>query len=174
MKIVFPVNGLLRLRLSRSRAFSFTRTQWPQQSRNQDIISETRERIEAIDELLAENKTEKRRLNQMYQRGRCEQEYFDSEWTRLERETEALQREREKAERILLRHTGTAQQLEELENIGADLQDGELTFTKKRTTLERLRTNIMMEPASDGGEQWLVVEVLGYQRRICLKNESAR
>src|SRR2546421_4000636 len=61
-----------------------------EQDRIQDIMSEAQARVDAIDELVAENRAEKRRLNQMYQRGRCEQDYFDAEWTRLEREEEAL------------------------------------------------------------------------------------
>lgn len=145
-----------------------------EQAKLETVLEDTQARIATIDELLEENKGQKHRLNRMYQKGQCDEEYFDAEWKRLNDEDTALMREREKAQGIVNQHTASAGQLEELYAIGDDInQDEEATFEVKRRTLERLRTHITIEERDADGQQWLTIEVLGHSKRVCLKNGSA-
>jgi Recombinase/Recombinase zinc beta ribbon domain len=138
------------------------------------MLTETRQRLEAIDELVVENHEEKHRLNQMYQKKRCDEAYFEAEWTRLTEEEEALYRERDKAMRVLEKQQASGRQMDELEAISAEIRTatGELTFERKRHFLERLRCQVTVEPAGEGGTRWLIIEVLGHKRRVCLKTHS--
>lgn len=145
-----------------------------EQAKLETVLEDTQARIATIDELLEENKGQKHRLNRMYQKGQCDEEYFDAEWKRLNDEDKALMREREKTEAIINQHTASAGQLDELYAIGDDInQEEEIIFETKRRTLERLRTHITIEERDPDGQQWLTIEILGHSKRVCLKNGSA-
>jgi hypothetical protein len=66
----------------------------------------------------------------MVQKKRCDQDYFDAEWNRLNQERIALEREREKAEKLLKRQEASRRQIEELEAIGLEIREaaGNMTF----------------------------------------------
>jgi site-specific DNA recombinase len=139
------------------------------------VVEETFRRIAAIDELLEENKQEKNRINWMFQKKRCDEEYFEAEHNRLSREEEALSREREKAQRVLHRQQATVRQLDELEEIGDEIRRNgkNADFKKKRHILERLRVHITIERSTVAKEErFVVVEVLGYRRRIRVRARS--
>src|SRR5262249_5561322 len=85
------------------------------QSAKEALMSNVQERVAAIDELIEENTGEVRRLQRMYQRGGCDDQYFDVKHKRLGEERTALDREREKAQRLIDRNMHTIAQLAELE-----------------------------------------------------------
>lgn len=140
------------------------------------LVEETLQRIAAIDELMEENLDEKKRVNWIFQKKRCDKDYFEAEHDRLTREYDALQREREKAIRILHKQEATVRQLGELEEIGEEIRRNgkHADFKKKRHILERLRVHVTVEhSAKPKEERFVVIEVLGYRRRVRVKEHSS-
>jgi site-specific DNA recombinase len=138
------------------------------------LLSHVQERIAAIDELLGENTAELRRLQKMYQRGGCDDQYFDAEKKRIEDEAGAILRERSKAQRLLDRNKNTIAQLAELEEIGEEVRNNILGSSdqKKRRIYERLRLHITAEH-STSRDRHVVIEVLGHKERVRVKTSSA-
>jgi hypothetical protein len=139
------------------------------------------ERLEAIDDLLDDNLAELRRLQRMYQKGGCDEEYFDNEKRRIDEERNALDREREKAQQLLDRNISAVAQLAELEEIGEELRNTltGITDERKRRIYQRLRLRVTVEftesgRGNSGHGRHVVIEVLGYSERVSVKNTFAR
>jgi site-specific DNA recombinase len=144
------------------------------QEAKQALLLNVQERVAAIDDLLEDNTGELRRLQKMYQRGGCDEEYFDAEKKRIDDERGALERERQKAQRLVDRNRNAIAQLAELEEIGEEVRSNLLgmTDTKRRRIYERVRLAVTVEKPTGNG-QWVVIEVLGNAERIRVKNASA-
>jgi site-specific DNA recombinase len=144
------------------------------------LFAQSQTRIAAIDELLQENSEEQKRLSWMFQKKRCDEQYFDAEYDRLDQERTALERERGKAERLLKRQEASGRQIEELEAIGQEIREaaGNLSFKRKRHILERLRLHITVPPLSRTAqrpieeERDIVIEVLGHATGVRLKRRT--
>ena len=146
------------------------------QSQSSDVsqVDEKIRMMVAIEELQAENKEELKRLNWMFQKKRCDVQYYEVEHDRLTRDYEGLEREKDKAKRALHKQEATIRQLDELEDIGRDIRHNgkNASYEKKRHILERLRTHVTIERTASPRQ--IIIEVLGYRRRVGLKNASAR
>lgn len=149
-------------------------------SETEALFAESKTRIAAINDLLAENDEEKKRLNYMFQKKRCDEQYFDAEHHRLNQERQALEREREKAGKLLLKQEASGRQIEELEEIGREIREaaGHMSFKRKRHILERLRLHITVPPMGRDArhriydERTIVIEVLGYATSVRLKRQT--
>lgn len=142
------------------------------------LLTHVQERIAAIDELLDENTGELRRLQRMYQRGGCDDQYFDAEKKRIDDERGAFNKERGKAQALLDRNKNAIAQLAELEEIGEEVRYNLLGITdeKKKRIYQRLRLHITAEPCTaerDPRPRHVVIEVLGYAERVRVKSVVA-
>jgi site-specific DNA recombinase len=145
-----------------------------EQQAHEAMLAEKRQRLLAIEELLAENHEEQNRLNWMFQKRRCDEDYFEAEWERLKGDRVALSKELEKVTRVLEYNTASAQQLLELETIGRELREAteEITFERKRRLLERLRLVITLEVGRTRDERNLTIEILGHASEVRLKRQT--
>ena len=147
------------------------------------LNSNVQERIAAIDELTEENTQELRRLQRMYQRGGCDDQYFDAEKGRLDTERTILQKEREKAQALLDRNKNAIAQLAELEEIGEEVRSSLLGITeeRKKRIYQRLRLHVTVEGTTGGSggthgansDRHVVIEVLGHSERVRVKSTLA-
>lgn len=150
------------------------------QSAKDALLSNVQERLAAIDSLIDDGTEELRRLQRMYQRGGCDDQYFDAEKKRIDDQRTALDREREKAQRLLDRNKNAIAQLAELEEIGEELRSSLLGITeeRKRRIYQRLRLHVTAEftesgQGNSGSNRHVVIEVLGFSERVSIRNTAA-
>jgi len=149
-------------------------------SAKEALLSNVQERLAAIDDLLNDNLIELRRLQRMYQKGGCDEDYFDTEKKRIDTEKVSLERERVKAQALLDRNKNAIAQLAELEEIGEELRSSLLGITeeRKRRIYQRLRLRVTVEftesgRGNSGHGRHVVIEVLGVSEQVSVHNTFA-
>ena len=145
------------------------------QERQEQELAPIRERIETIDQLLAENNGQLQRLVDLYLSGEVDKDLLVGRKRSLEKTITSLQTERSKEAAVLDKQTLTEMQIKDItefvRTVTAGLAEADGSFETKRDVLELLDVEAVCF-VEDGVKKVRVTAIMGLEDVLSVENAS--